>query len=547
MDNLTKKLSQKKYLFLIFLIISLATVAIVNWHPGIAYGAGDYAYHINRIKALATSISHFNFLPKVDSYFAFGYGYASSLFYPDIFLYPSAILTLLGVPTILTYWLTQALVNFVTLWLTFVAGKRLHFATKNNWIFTLVYFFATYRLQVLFSRQDIGELMGMAFFPLVLSELIRFKKGETKQWYVLALAMTGIGLSHIISLFMMICFAAIFVIFNLKHFLDKTKLLNICKAALLTIGMTLAVSAPIIEQLLSQKFHLSAKPLIFIYQQTLPVKKLFWSSLTNQPFIEQAGTVNVGLVIIVGLLIYTVYNLIKRKNLSLTLIAWILFIACTRYFPWYQLRNTPFASFQFPWRFFSVISLIVAYLIANDDLKLFQRKFVTSILMVVMVILSVGLGQMSLKTTSYAMQKYDNFDKISTFDVGFGREYLPSKADLDALGGIVRELNYDRKKVAISDVKINENIVKFHFDTKNQSAKITAPLIFYKGYQARVSGSGSATTPKLSNNGLTNFSVSGSGTAVVQYHYTMVQKISLTVSLLSGSACLIFAYKQKER
>ncbi len=544
MNNLTQKLNQKKYLYSIFLVVSILIVLFVNWHPGYAFATGDYRYHINRIEALATAFQHFNFAPKVDEYFAGGLGYASSLFYPDIFLYPSAILRVIGVPVIATYLITQVMINYFTLFLTYKAGKRLSFSTKNNLIFTFVFFLSTYRLQVLWSRHDLGELMGMMFFPLVLAELIKFKRGETKEWYVLACAMIGIGLSHIISLFMIICFAVLFVILNIKYFWKKDVFKGIFKAALLTIGVVFGFYAPIIEQMLTQKFTLSTDPLIHIYQETQPFAELVAHSFSNQVF--HAGTVNIGFVTFVGLVVYTIYNLIKRKNISLTLIAVFLFITCADFFPWFQLRNTMFASFQFPWRFFSLISLIVAYFIANDDLHIFDRKYTTSLLMVVMFLLSFTMAQLTIQASPWRMNSYNSYNHISTYLIGAGHEYLPSEVnyhDINKDGE--RELGYESDQLTVTHKTINNNIIKFDFNVKDKQAKVNLPIFYYKGYQAKVTGSGSSTTPTLASDGMTNVTLKGHGTVTVQYHYTTIQKWSLVVSILSIFYSFFLMWKRR--
>lgn len=531
MEKLIQKIGQKKYLYLIFLLISILIVAFVNWNPGYAFSTGDYHYHINRIEALAYAIQHFNFLPKVDGYFANGFGYASSLFYPDIFLYPAAILRVIGIPMIVTYWLTQVAINFLTLYFTFIAGKRLGFANKNNLLFTLIYFLSSYRLQVLYSRHDIGELMGMIFFPLVLSELIRFKNGQIKEWYVLTFAMTAIALSHIISLFMIICFAAMFVILNLKYFLKKDKIKNIIKAALLTIGIVFGFYAPIIEQVLNQQLTMETAPLIHIYQEIQPLGQLFHNSLSNQVF--HAHSVNLGTVILVGLIVYTIFNLIKRKNLSLTIMALFMFIACTQYFPWYALRNSIFASLQFPWRFFSLISLIVAYFIAQDDLHLFKINYSSGILVIVMLVLSFSLSQLTVQASPWRLNSYQSYDHISSYRIGAGHEYLPSEVDYTAIkSGQKRQLKYDPKQIKISKTNINKDIVQFDFSTKQKSATVELPLFYYKGYQAQTTH-GTASKPRLNKSGLTSITLKGHGTVSVNYHYTLTQKLSLIVSIIS--------------
>ena len=52
----------------------------------------DTFFHVARIQAMADAIGHKDFLPAVFSLQNNGYGYASPLFYNNLFLIPSALL-----------------------------------------------------------------------------------------------------------------------------------------------------------------------------------------------------------------------------------------------------------------------------------------------------------------------------------------------------------------------------------------------------------------------------------------------------------------------
>lgn len=532
-----KKLVREKYLLvLLFLFISIAMIGVIDWHFGYIFATGDFHYHLDRIETLASSIKHLNFWPKVDGHFIGGYGYASSLFYPDLFLYPAALLRIIGATPTFSYLFTLVMINFVTLLIGYIAGKRLSFSSKRALLFTLIYSLNAYRLQTLFSRQDLGELMGEMFFPLVLSELINLKNGKVKQWYILAFAMIGISCSHTISLFMIIVFASMFVLLNIKIFWNKKRILAIIKAAALTIGVSAAVYLPILEQMQGQKYALTTDPLINVTSEILPLKNLIYNSLTNQVF--HANTVNIGAIIFIGLIIYSIYNLINRKNLDLTLIALLFFIACTNLFPWKIFSHSIFAMIQFPWRFFSVISLIVAYLLVNDDLNLFRKKYIVYGLVTIMSLVTIGLGQQTLLAAAGKLETYQEFNKIDSFYIGAGHEYLPSEVSYpQILNHKDRLIKYNKSSVDISKSSINRQYIAFEFNTHGKNSKVQLPLIYYKGYQSEVYGdSGSATTPRISNNGLTTIDLNGSGTVKVQYKNTFIQKLSL---MISGSVLLL--------
>lgn len=531
-----KSIKENYLILLLFLVLSIFMIGLVDWQFGKIFATGDFHYHLDRIETLASSLKQLNFWPKVDGNFIGGYGYASSLFYPDIFLYPAALLRVAGATPTVSYLFTLVLINFVTLWIGYIAGKRLTFSVPKALLFTILYAFNIYRLQTLYSRQDLGELMGMMFFPLVLSELINLKKGQTKQWYILALAMIGIASSHTISLFMIIVFASMFVLLNIRTFRSKERLLAIVKAAALTMGVSAAIYLPILEQMQNQHYALTTDRLINITDEVLPLKSLIQNSLTNQVF--HADTVNLGTVVLIGLIVYTVYNVLHRKNLDITIIADFLFFACTSYFPWKMLSHSIFSMIQFPWRFFSLISLIVAYLLVNDDLHIFDKRYFEYALVGVTLAVAIGLGQQTIAQSKDSLETYGEFNKIDSYYIGAGHEYLPSEVSYPrVLDHKQRIINYDKNDIAVSNVAINRSYVAFNFDTGNKTAKVQLPLIYYKGYQAEVYGDdGSVTPPHISHSGLTAVDLKGTGTVKVQYEKTFIQKLSL---IISGATLLL--------
>ncbi|MFC6322178.1 hypothetical protein [Companilactobacillus baiquanensis] len=524
------KLIRKNYFILsLFILISIVLIALVDWHIGYIFATGDYHYHLDRIETLAGSMKHFDFWPKVDGHFIGGYGYASSLFYPDIFLYLPALLRVFGASPVITYLFTLFLINLATLWVGYTAGKRMSFSTKRALLFTLIYTLNPYRLQTLYSRQDLGELLGQIFFPLVLSELMNFKNGYFRQWYVLAFAMIGIGCSHTISLFMAIIFVAMYVILNAKYFLNKKKIVALIKAALLTIGATAMIYLPILEQMYGQKYALTTDPLINIVGQVFPASDLAKNSLLNSVF--HGDTVNIGVIIFVSLIVYTIYNFIKRNNLDLTVIALFLLFACTNIFPWHLMNHSIFAVIQFPWRFFSIISLITAYLLVNDDLHLFSKRYFTYAFLALLAIFTFSLSQQTVAQSKEKLDSYSDFNQIDSYYIGAGHEYLPSQVNYSEIRQHKnRVLDYNKSDISIQNPTINRQYIAFDFKTLKKSAKIQLPLIYYKGYQSEVYGSGESTVPKISALGLAEINLSGSGMVKIQYDHTLIQKIGLFIS-----------------
>ncbi len=75
--------------------------------------------------------------------------------------------------------------------------------------------------KTLFNRQALGEFLALSFFPLVLASLFLLRKGTTKCWPLLTLAMTGIGLAHFISIEMVSIWIGLYILFYWQQFFKK--------------------------------------------------------------------------------------------------------------------------------------------------------------------------------------------------------------------------------------------------------------------------------------------------------------------------------------
>ena len=64
--------------------------------PGIPEGHDIY-YHFSRLEAMTNGLRHGIFPVLINAKALGGYGYASGLFYPDLLLYPVALLALTGI------------------------------------------------------------------------------------------------------------------------------------------------------------------------------------------------------------------------------------------------------------------------------------------------------------------------------------------------------------------------------------------------------------------------------------------------------------------
>ncbi|MBO0422229.1 6-pyruvoyl-tetrahydropterin synthase-related protein [Enterococcus plantarum] len=526
-----------------FFILSVLSLYIVYLQNGHIMIGDDYHFHQNRIEGLALSLEQGMLLPKVSYFFIGGYGYASSLFYPDFYLYFPAILRVFGFSLASSFVVFSVCINFSTFVLTYISGRYMSLTKMKSYLFSLLYTLSIYRLQDFFNRQAIGELLAMGFFPLVLASLYLLKNGKEKKWLLLTVAMTGIGLAHFISLEIVSIFIGLYILFNLKRFLKKEVIVAIVKAAGVTILLLAFYLVPVFEQMKHVTFQVTANPLTLISERSYSLSELITNSFKNSVFHKSSA--NIGVVLLFGLAIYTLM-LFKRNlpNRELVILALFFMFMTTDLFPWSFFDHTPLNTIQFPWRFLSIVTLLLAFLIANDNLGLF-KKFPSSQIIVVMVIfLGVVLYEKeSIDTEGKRILSYDAYDQTNSYYIGAGHEYLPKEVDYSTIKkNKERKIVYDDAKIDISNVKMDFDSVAFDYHSiDKKKTTVTIPFIYYYGYQAKIVSEGSEKIIPASlnkQNGLVAIPLSKNGSVSISYHTTLAQKISLSISVLTLSTCV---------
>ncbi|OJG88150.1 hypothetical protein RV15_GL001809 [Enterococcus silesiacus] len=505
----------------------------------------DYHFHQNRIEGLAESLRHGILLPKVSYFFIGGYGYASSLFYPDFYLYFPAILRVFGFSLASSFVIFSIGINFATFILSYVSGRYMALTKVKSYLFSLLYTLSIYRLQDFFNRQAIGELLAMGFFPLVLASLYLLKNGKEKKWLLLTVAMTGIGLAHFISLEIVSIFIGLYILLNMKHFLKKKVLVAILKAAGVTILLLAFYLVPVFEQMRHVTFQVTSNPLTLISDRSYFLSELVANSFKNSVF--HASSANIGVILLFGLVIYTVMFFKRNSsNREWVILALLFMFMTTDLFPWKLFDNTPLNTIQFPWRFLSIVTLLLAFLIANDDLGLFKKFPSSQIILAMVVLLGVGLYEKeSIDTEGKRILSHQSYDRTNSYYIGAGHEYLPDKVDYSTIKkNKKRTVVYSHDEIVIKAVKMTFDSVSFDYHTKNtQKATVTIPFIYYYGYKAKIVSNGKETVVPASlneHNGLVDIQLSEKGSVSISYQATWAQKISACVSVFTFLICVVW-------
>lgn len=140
-----------------------------------------------------------------------GYGYPVSVFYGDFLLYIVAVLRIMGFSIVAADKLYVFIINTGTVIVSYICFSKIFKDDRIAGLTTLVYATVGYRTVCIFVRSAVGEYSAMMFLPLIALAVYRVYMSDDDNWttykrnaFIMALGMTGLIGSHILSIEMVV-------------------------------------------------------------------------------------------------------------------------------------------------------------------------------------------------------------------------------------------------------------------------------------------------------------------------------------------------------
>lgn len=524
-------------LFFLFVIVSIYSNLPIITKGTFPLGT-DLPFHLNRIQGLADNVNNGIFHPSINTAYLNGFGYPVDLFYGSLTIIPIAIMVAMGVGLIASLKIYSIFVSFFTLSTMFYASKTITKNTQASIIASILYLFSNYRLRDYFYRGAIGSWLAFIFLPLVFLGLYMIIKGDSKKWYLLVIGFLGIFFSHLLTAVITSIIAIIFIIFNFKTLVKApNRLTKLVLSGIFIILLSMYYWFPMLEQMLSYDYYGKENTWVFIDKSgNYPFFDIFSMSLNNEtivPYILSIGLVSTILsrVFIIDKkdLEFSLTRNIHLADILVVVSLGLVFISSTA-FPW-KLFVHYFNFIQFPHRFlpYAIVFLSISGGIYYNYFQNKTNKKNLLFLITLCILLLIPYNQMIEYKTNNKL-----IPMVDSFDIGVGKEYIPSEVDLEKLRATEKNLKIVSGEASFSDVSINNQKITGTIST-NTPIKVQVPLIYYKGYTIKyTSAKGTKViNPQISENHLIIFSVQDSGKFVVNYTRTTIQKLSLYVSLIS--------------
>lgn len=541
--------------FLVIIDLFVFALLIYPIFLGGIVGGYDPGFHMARIQTLASSLASGHFPNPIGFEYLDKFGYGIGFFYGNFFIYPFAILKLLGATTFQAYVLY--LVTFVFLNIISI-NYVVHKLFNNNWATILsapIYLSSYYFVGVIYFRAAAGELIAFAIIPWIFLSVFKIIHEHDNYWIMLGISFSLLLVTHILSFLITLGAVILFFLMNLVLiFKHKSIFMSFLKGALLFLGLSSVFLFSFVEQYLTQKYVSTAvdktgKYLIFVNSDWLP-NHLF----DSLQFVSINGT------FLVLLLIFSfIYYLVKGKGFHFTdriipqsfivIILYGLLILSPILLHLVTSVFKPLILLQVMTRVNVVILPLLTFVVANalGEIigKMNKFKFpTTAILIAILAIITINFPIKN--NLNIVAQKKAPIPQLS---VSMG-EYEPNDfMNYNNENNFKLNTHFLEKHENYSVMKNDHHQVTVDIDGDQGGKTLMLPRIYYKGYQIKLHSHGKAIVkPAVSKNGLVAVNLPNdfkSGKVRVTYRLTKIARIGWVISLLSLTFLIWYLFKRK--
>lgn len=196
----------------LFTTFAVAVVSVPCYLPYLVQGH-DMAFETNRIIGIAQGLRSGQFPVRVHPGTYEGYGYAASVFYPELFLYIPAILYAMGLSLVSSVHVYLIILHGISAGCMYFAAARMTRSPRTAALAAVLFTCASYRLMLAYLMNGYGSAMAIAFIPLVIVGFYEIMFGDHQRWMYLLIGMSGILQSHILTFVIVTAFlCAAFVV-----------------------------------------------------------------------------------------------------------------------------------------------------------------------------------------------------------------------------------------------------------------------------------------------------------------------------------------------
>jgi len=501
---LSGKSDDKKEKFTVLLLASamviVSSAGLIKWDVILG---DDLEFHLLRILGIAENAMAGAPMSKVNFAFNGGYGYLNNVFYPQLFLWPFAVMVMAGADVICAYKLLLFAINIATVAIAYLCFKNVSGCRIAAVVATAVYALNYYRIGNIYIRAALGELLYLVFLPVVFCGIYEIFHNREEKWYILAIGATCVLQSHILGTLLTAIGGAVLIGYYLiVSLLSKGNIVKqftaLVKAVVTVVGVNIWFLIPMIyyiRQPFSMFDNIDSVERFYSYSQSVYDMLFRTGDFTYHTLISHMG-IGTG-IFFVTVIAAVVFYMVKTKKLhesaGLAVIAVILLICAADIMPWDKLGQIGLVEmvitklqFSFRLNTLTIMFLSFAAAVLLKDIRIEKAKLAG----VVFVCLLVVLGGRYYNLPGYeSMRGYDGSFTISGLSPP---EYLMQEAAYHNESPREDKFRTSSDDIEITDYRRTGGGLQVVVEN-NSSAEgyIEVPLMYYSGYEAQSLSDGS--------------------------------------------------------
>lgn len=560
-----------KYEIVLFSAVLLFCVMTMLF-PRIVIGH-DFGFHLARIKALSENMQNGHLFSPIYYSEFYGTGYASPMFYGDLFLHIPAAMVLIGFSAVSAYIAFVVLIFLAAAFSSYYCAKIVFKKELPAFVSSFCFVFSGYFATDIYVRAAIGEAQTFVFLPIIALGFYSIVYEDGRHWLCLPSGLFFCLMCHILTTYLCVFALFIFAIISVRHlFKEPRKFLYLVKSAVVFLGISAFFLFPMVEQFASQPF-IATSGLSSLINGTLAERAIPWKRVFGDFSIGRKDVWiphGIGFMPLIAAILFAIIWYQTKKTPKN---AW-LFGVCgytvtflsTNLFWWDLLQETA-GIIQFPWRLLVFATLFFAIFVGILLLRCTKRK--TVCLFAVLLVFSSIFSYVYVSYSNYLEQtELDERMQPDLNEIG-SAEYLPlpdGTVAVDKEGNllsgpyiiqaVVSAVFENSNKVTSNRISSDNLTVKRYFDkmtvtfsgNTSADAYLDLPLIAYKGYKATINGQKLEVTKSEVHSKITldreyDVTYTGmlriivgdteSGTVTVYYRRTKVQIISYILTFIT--------------
>ena len=561
-------------------ILAIAAIAFFSSIPvfyRFIYVGHDFSFHIARIAEIASGILSGNFHIKIQPEMVNGYGYATPLFYPQLFLYIPALLYVAGFPLHTSYQIFVVIINLATCMICYYSIAKISDDKKLALLGSFLYTFSPYRLSELYVAGRLGEILSMVFFPLIIYGVYNLYKEEEhvtlRDCIPIVIGVSGVMQSHLVSILFTGIFLAIFVVMNIRKTFRLKRLYCLAAAVIMVLLLNAWFIVPFLDSMDMDILVNNDGVLMFQGSGVYPIQIFsifnFGKGLNVPMLTGNEFCLTMGVPLILGVLLF-VYVSAKVKEPEIqaqklykagkvnALFAVLTIIFSLWIFPWDEINNISrtlavwLAKVEFSWRFLSAGAAFASFAaaVALHYTKAFNEKLYRGCIlcMISLTVLTTGFfyADLSFEASGAAIC---SVNQIDDFALGVTNDYQLSGSDVNACHS--RNVSTTSDKLIVEDYEYKDGITKLKLVSTASEGfeKVIIPLFNYPGYKACDSVTGEQFYIESGQNKkmMINVPAGYDGSIIVRYVEKTIWRAAELVSLIAFSAFIVWGISAKKR